>query len=104
LIAMLPSLALTDGFARSVSDLDLLRGTTTPGFARSLELRVLGTQSIRVPAGRFLCWTVELVDTNVQGTSPSVSRLWVDVNSGSLVRAVWDDAGDFFEVQELVGT
>ena len=31
--------------------MDLVRGETTPGFARSLELRVTGKQWIKLPAG-----------------------------------------------------
>jgi len=102
LAAMLPSLTFKDGFARSVSGLDLMRGTMTPGFARSLELRVTGTQSIRVPAGRFRCWTVELTAVYLPGDKPQVSRLWVDVVSGSLVRAVWNTYNGFFEDQVLI--
>lgn len=102
LAAMLPSLPFREGFARSVSGLDLLRGTMTPGFARSLELRVTGTQSIRVPAGRFRCWTVELTAVYLPGDQPQVSRLWVDMESGSLVRAVWATYNNFFEEQVLI--
>ncbi len=101
LAAMLPSLPFREGFARSVSGLDLVRGTMTPGFARSLELRVTGTQSIRVPAGRFRCWTVELTAVYLPGDKPQVSRLWVDMDSGSLVRAVWGTYNGFFEEQVL---
>ena len=102
LAAMLPSLPFREGFARSVSGLDLVRGTMTPGFARSLELRVTGTQSIRVPAGRFRCWTVELTAVYLPGDKPQVSRLWVDMESGSLVRAVWVTYNNFFEEQVLI--
>lgn len=102
LAAMLPSLPFKEGFARSVSSLDLMRGTMTPGFARSLELRVTGTQSIRVPAGPFRCWTVELTAVYLPGDKPQVSRLWVDVASGSLVRAVWNTYNGFFEEQILI--
>ena len=102
LAAMLPSLPFKEGFARSVSSLDLMRGTMTPGFARSLELRVTGTQTIRVPAGRFRCWTVELTAVYLPGDKPQVSQLWVDVESGSLVRAVWNTYNGFFEEQVLL--
>jgi len=102
LAAMIPSLPFKEGFARSLSGLDLVRGTMTPGFARSLELRVTGTQSIRVPAGRFRCWTVELTAVYLPGDRPQVSRLWVDTASGSLVRAVWGTYNDFFEDQVLI--
>ena len=102
LAAMLPSLPFREGFARSLSGLDLVRGTMTPGFARSLELRVTGTQSIRVPAGRFRCWTVELTAVYLPGDTPQVSRLWVDMASGSLVRAVWNTYNNFFEEQVLI--
>lgn len=102
LVAMLPSLPFREGFARSLSGLDLVRGTMTPGFARSLELRVTGTQSIRVPAGRFRCWTVELTAVYLPGDDPQVSRLWVDTESGSLVQAVWNTRNGFFEQQVLI--
>lgn len=102
LAAMMPSFPFREGFARSVSGLDLFRGTMTPGFARALELRVTGTQSIRVPAGRFHCWTVELTAVYLPGDTPQVSRLWVDIDSGSLVRAVWNTYNNFFEEQVLI--
>jgi hypothetical protein len=101
LVAMLPSLPLREGYARSLSALDLVRGTTTPGFARSLELRVIGTQSITVPAGRFHCWTVEFSAAYLPGARPEVGQLWVDTASGSLVRAVWGQTNGSFEEQVL---
>lgn len=97
LLGMLPSLPFRDGYARSLSGLDLLRGTMTPGFERTLELRVVGKQWITVPAGRFHCWTVEFSVVYQPGDTPDRGQLWVDMESGSLVRAVWGTHADFEE-------
>lgn len=102
LVAMLPSLVLHEGYARSLSGLDLVRGTTTPGFARSLELRVIGTQAMTVPAGRFHCWMVEFSVVYQPGDEPDVGQLWVDTASGSLVRAIWGRRGGSYEEQVLL--
>jgi len=45
---------------------------------------------------------VELTAVYLPGYKPQVSRLWVDMESGSLVRAVWNTYNNFFEEQVLI--
>ncbi len=101
LLAMLPSLRFEPGYARSFSVLDLLGGEKTPGFARSVELRVTGKEWLAVPAGRFHCWVVEYSSVPEPGEKRRSSRLYVDMKSGTLVRAEWG-AGDTFSGEQVL--
>ena len=101
LLAMLPSLRFEQGYARSFSVLDLLGGKRTPGFARSVELRVTGKEWLAVPAGRFHCWVVEYSSVPEPGEKRHTSQLYVDMKSGTLVRAEWG-AGDTFSGEQVL--
>ena len=108
-VALLPALQLHEGFARSFSVLDLIGGQTSPDFRRRYELRVTGKRHLKVPAGRFQCWTVELRNAGIpeHGTAPGfpsapATRLYVDTATGVLVRAIWNQPGGFFREQVLV--
>jgi len=102
LLAMLPSLRFEQGYARSLSVLDLVGGERTPGFTRSVELRVTGKEWLAVPAGRFHCWVVEYSSVPEPGEKRDTSQLYVDMKSGTLVRAEWGDGDTFSGEQVLV--
>lgn len=102
LLGLLPALPLQLGYARSVSVMDLVRGETTPGFTRSVELRVTGKDWVAVPAGRFHCWVVEYSVVPGPGEERYTSRLDVDMKSGALVRAEWGRGATFSEEQTLI--
>ncbi len=102
LLSLLPALPLQLGYARSISVLDLVRGETTPGFTRSVEMRVTGKTWVKVPIGRFQCWVVDYSVVPEPGEKRYTSRLFVDMNSGSLVRAEWKFGESFIAEQFLV--
>ena len=97
-----PRPTLGPGYARSVSVLDLLGGETTPGFARSIEIRVTGREWVTVPAGRFHCWVVEYSLAPEPGEHRHTSSLYVEMTSGVLVRAEWRPGLTFYGEQVLI--
>ena len=102
LLALLPALPFELGYARSVSVMDLVRGETTAGFSRSVEMRVTGKTWVNVPIGRFHCWVVDYSVVPEAGEKRYTSRLYVDIESGSLVRAEWKTGESFIAEQFLV--
>lgn len=102
LLALLPAIPLQLGYARSVSVMDLVRGETTPGFTRSVEMRVTGKTWVKLPMGRFHCWVVAYSVVPEPGEKRYTSKLYVDMESGSLVRAEWQTGESFIAEQSLV--
>ena len=102
LLGLLPAIPLQLGYARSVSVMDLVRGETTPGFTRSVEMRVTGKTWVNLPIGRFHCWVVAYSVVPEPGEKRYTSKLYVDMASGSLVRAEWKTGESFIAEQSLV--
>lgn len=109
LVALLPALPFREGYARSLSVLDLLGGETSPAYRRYHEIRVTGQETIKVPAGKFRCWTVEFgrgeptpFESSSGASVAQPTRLYVDTRTGILVHAFWNESGGFFREQVLV--
>jgi hypothetical protein len=82
--------------------MDLLRGETTPGFTRSVEMRGTGKRWVKVPIGDIHCWVVDYSVVPEPGEKRYTSQLYVDMESGSLVRAAWKTGDTFCGEQFLV--
>lgn len=102
LIPLFPALPVQPGYARSISVLDLLGGETTSGFRRSVELRVTGKAWVNVPMGRFHCWVLDYSVVPDPGEKRYTSKLYLDIESGALVRAEWRTGKSFFTEQVLL--
>jgi hypothetical protein len=74
----LARLPLADGYSVTFRNLDIQRQK-----ASLRQMRVLGTDEVKVPAGKFSCWKVDL--SSAEG-EPGTETFWVDKASKKIVK------------------
>lgn len=82
LAALLPAIPLSRGWRGTLYQVAFISRADMRGFA-PLDLRVVGTEQVTVPAGTFECWRLE-VETHLWATERL--RMWVSRESGWLIK------------------
>ena len=80
LAALFPALPLAKGWRGTVYQVAFISQIGSKGFS-PVDVRVLGTERVTVPAGTFDCWRVEI---EIHMWQPQHLRMWVSRDKGWL--------------------
>jgi len=96
LAALFPAIPLARGWRGTLYQVAFISRVDIRSFA-PLDLRVVGTDRVTVPAGTFDCWRLE-VETHLWGTERS--RMWVSRDRGWLIKT--QSHGSDYVVNEVL--
>jgi len=101
---VLPGIPFAKGWRGSVNDIGILSflQRSESDVLMPYDLRVAGAERVKVGAGNYLCWKIEVSLPSSQPRAENFATIWVDQESGMLVRFEEADVSAIRNVGELV--
>ncbi|HEV8149189.1 MAG TPA: hypothetical protein VGP61_03295 [Gemmatimonadales bacterium] len=99
---VLPGIPFAKGWRGSVNDIGMYGQQSDSPTITPYDLRVAGAERLTVGAGNYLCWKIEVWLPWTEPRPKSFETVWVDQQSGIVVRFEERDLADIHNIGELV--